>query len=443
MNTNPTEQTSAPQTAPEPAPSGTVRIKAFGVGTAGVNVLEQLVSKGFPAAAAIALNAGPALSTAALKLQLPSNSAPAPLPSVINEEQADRLKTLCQETDFVLVVTGLGGKSGTRLAPTLARAARESGATVIGFALMPFECEGNLRTEAAELGLRELREAADLVVCLPNDRALAVVGDGASLLATFKASDELLATAVAGSWQALLSTSLMGLSFPELCGMARELSTEASFAAVETSGPTRVKDAIDRLFAHPMLAGTESLKEAAALSVFIVGGPGLPLTDVNGIMEGVRKECGGAPVLMGAATRPGPDDRLLVALLVARHRGLVGADNALPVELEPGHLSPRASSKIPGGNPDAWVVKREEQPRPGTRILPPAPEMSQESMEQLRTRQTGTGARARKPSGPKLRQTTLPLEIISKGRFDKSEPTIHKGEDLDVPTYIRRGVQLN
>ncbi len=40
---------------------------------------------------------------------------------------------------------------------------------------------------------------------------------------------------------------------------------------------------------------------------------------------------------------------------------------------------------------------------------------------------------------PKLRQTQLPLEIISKGSFDKSEPTIHKGEDLDVPTYIRRG----
>ena len=50
--------------------------------------------------------------------------------------------------------------------------------------------------------------------------------------------------------------------------------------------------------------------------------------------------------------------------------------------------------------------------------------------------------RSRKRS-PKLRQTQLPLEIVSKGRFDKSEPTIHKGEDLDVPTYIRRGVALN
>ena len=40
-------------------------------------------------------------------------------------------------------------------------------------------------------------------------------------------------------------------------------------------------------------------------------------------------------------------------------------------------------------------------------------------------------------------QSQLQLDIISKGRFDKSEPTIHKGEDLDVPTYVRRGVALN
>ena len=63
-------------------------------------------------------------------------------------------------------------------------------------------------------------------------------------------------------------------------------------------------------------------------------------------------------------------------------------------------------------------------------------------MQQLLARQGRGGSRPRK-SAPKMRQGQLPLEIVSKGRFDKSEPTIHKGEDLDVPTYIRRGVALN
>jgi cell division protein FtsZ len=52
------------------------------------------------------------------------------------------------------------------------------------------------------------------------------------------------------------------------------------------------------------------------------------------------------------------------------------------------------------------------------------------------------GGRTRK-GGSKMKQGQLPLEIVSKGRFEKSEPTIHQGQDLDVPTYIRRGVALN
>jgi cell division protein FtsZ len=68
--------------------------------------------------------------------------------------------------------------------------------------------------------------------------------------------------------------------------------------------------------------------------------------------------------------------------------------------------------------------------------------MAPEQMEQLMAKQATGAARPRKTSA-RMRQGQLPLEIISKGRFDKSEPTIHKGEDLDVPTYIRRGVSLN
>ena len=87
---------------------------------------------------------------------------------------------------------------------------------------------------------------------------------------------------------------------------------------------------------------------------------------------------------------------------------------------------------------DTQLLKREDAVRPQSRFVPPAPALTPDKMEQLAAKQT----RARKGSS-KMRQAQLPLEIISKGRFDKSEPTIHKGEDLDVPTYIRRGVSLN
>jgi cell division protein FtsZ len=76
--------------------------------------------------------------------------------------------------------------------------------------------------------------------------------------------------------------------------------------------------------------------------------------------------------------------------------------------------------------------------RPAFRFVAPPPELSEEKKEQLIRGQTG---RFRKKSS--RLQKELPLEIVFKGRFEKSEPTIRRGEDLDVPTYIRRGVPLN
>ena len=85
------------------------------------------------------------------------------------------------------------------------------------------------------------------------------------------------------------------------------------------------------------------------------------------------------------------------------------------------------------------LVDTSEPSRGNSRFVAPAPPTTLERMQQVA--QNG-GARGKKKL-PKMKQGTLPLEIVSKGRFEKSEPTIHQGQDLDVPTYIRRGVPLN
>jgi len=94
------------------------------------------------------------------------------------------------------------------------------------------------------------------------------------------------------------------------------------------------------------------------------------------------------------------------------------------------------------GDLETQLLKPEDPPRHGSRFVPPPPTLAPDKMQQLLARQVAGAPRSRKAQ-TKMRQATLPLEIISKGRFDKSEPTIHKGEDLDLPTYIRRGVALN
>jgi cell division protein FtsZ len=91
---------------------------------------------------------------------------------------------------------------------------------------------------------------------------------------------------------------------------------------------------------------------------------------------------------------------------------------------------------------DTELLHPTKPERPSSRHVPPAPELTLEQREQILAQQTGKRGPMRKP-GPRMKQITLPLDIVNKGRFDKSEPTIHRGEDLDLPTYVRRGVALN
>jgi cell division protein FtsZ len=246
----------------------------------------------------------------------------------------------------------------------------------------------------------------------------------------------LLTGCISGLCRALASHSIIGLPFRELCGLIREHSTACTFALAEASGPTRAAQAVERVLAHPLMGDTATLPQAAATAVCILGGPTLAMAEVNRIMAQLHRQCEAASVLMGAAIVPELGDTLMVGLLVPQHDSAAGASE---------EDEDRVAEPAPRGRaeelPDQ-LVNRAETTRRQSRFVPPPPAVPPERMAQLIKDHTRIAGRARKPSA-KLRQGNLPLEIVSKGRFDKSEPTIHKGEDLDVPTYIRRGVALN
>ncbi|MBV8967759.1 MAG: hypothetical protein JO331_01700 [Verrucomicrobia bacterium] len=45
------------------------------------------------------------------------------------------------------------------------------------------------------------------------------------------------------------------------------------------------------------------------------------------------------------------------------------------------------------------------------------------------------------PKKVEAKQETLQFEPLSRGRFEKSEPTIIDGQDLDVPTFLRKQIR--
>jgi cell division protein FtsZ len=414
-----------------------VSIKVFGLGKGGIAVTDLLIAGGMPPTAVVALDLDDAVlagSQAAVKVQVATpllrglgSGGDPDRAKAAAEEQVDKLKALCQEVEVVFLVAGLGGGTATGIGPILARTARESGALVLGFVTIPFDCEGSRRRRLAQAGIEELREAADGVICLPNQKAVGLIDENTSLLETFRLTNEMLADGVRGVWRLLMHKGLIEIHLSDLCALLRDQHMESAFAVAESAGATRSRDVLEKLLAHPLLDNGRVLEESHTVLASLMGGPDLTMAEVNRVMEAINQRCPGSQLIMGAALDESFRERLAVTLIAsipsAQERGRPAHSSGETERLDRQLLGPTTT-------------------RPQSRFVLPAPTLSPEKMAQLLAHQSGSAARARRGM-PKLRQGQLPLEIVTKGRFDKSEPTIHKGEDLDVPTYIRRGVALN
>ena len=419
-------------------PVKNISIKVFGVGGAGINVLELMLKEGLPGMGFVAVNTDPqslAASSAAEKVLLETQllrglgtGGDPDVGGALAEEQLPRLKSLCEGVDVVFILAGLGGGAGTGISPVLARVAKEAGALVLGFVTTPFACEGGRRQRLAQHGLAELKSAADGVISLPNQKVFKMIDENTSVLETFKITNDFLAAGVRGVWRLLMRKGLIDIHFADLSALLRDRHGESCFAVAEAMGPTRSREVMDKLLAHPMLDGGQMLGETEAVLVSLIGGPDLTMAEVNRVMEQVNRQCEHAQVIMGAAIDETFNERLAVTLIAA----------CKSAEAAAGETGAAGSSE----ELVAQLLPRSSKSRRGSRFVPPAPALPPDQVQQLMARQGRGGSRPQK-SASAMRQGQLPLEIVSKGRFDKSEPTIHKGEDLDVPTYIRRGVALN
>ncbi|MSR42476.1 MAG: hypothetical protein EXS19_00400 [Pedosphaera sp.] len=417
---------------------GTV-IKVLGVGGAGGNLAVHLAAAGFAAADFVAINTdATALGActlaakhqlgAALTRGLGAGGDPE-VGRTAAEADVEMVRGFCADAEVVLILAGLGGGTGTGAAPVLAQLAKESGALVLAAVTLPFECEGKRRMRQAQLGLERLRRVADAVITLPNQHVLQVVDEDTRLAKTFDTANDLLVQGLLGLARLFQPGGLIPASFADLCAVVRGRHTESCMATAEIVPPAGADELVERLLAHPCLQGGKALDDAEALLVSLAGGPELTMAEVNRVMDRLNARCEEAEVVLGAAVDAALTGRLVLTVVVARRK--VAAAEQLPVTRAGIAPQPAEESDFHFSTPAT---------RSATRLVPPAPMLTVHQTEQLLGGQAGT--RARRKSA-RARQQQLPLEIVSKGRFEKSEPTIHHGEDLDVPTFMRRNVPLN
>jgi len=425
-------------------------IKVLGVGGAGCNAVNYLATQSLTGLSFALLNTDAAAleqSTVEPKLVLGAKSARGlgaggdpERGRAAAEEDIANIRALCEGHEMVFVIAGLGGGTGTGASPVVAQVAKEAGALVLSIVMLPFDCEGLRRQRQAYLGLHDLKGVADGVICLPNQKIFKLIDEKTSLLDAFQLTNEFVAQGVRGIWRLLSRPGLINVDFADLRAVLQGRHGQSSLATAEAKGDNRVREVVEKLFAHPLIEAGQALTEASAVLVSIAGGPEMALTDVNRIMEQINRQCEQAHIIMGAAVDEDLRDRLIVTLVASRRPEraepvpAVAAQDGLPVE-GPSHSADLLELQ-------AQIDITANPSRPPSKFVAPPPAMTLEKREQLLSQQASVGARQRK-NVARMRQGQLPLEIISKGRFDKSEPTIHKGEDLDVPTYIRRGAALN
>ncbi len=424
-------------------PSRQVRVKIVGVGGAGCNAVDQMLQTdlaGLPLALVhtharvLQQHATPSRILIGLnRTHGLGTGGDAELARVMAESDYGQLCELVNGDELVFVIAGLGGGTGTGVAPVVARAAKEAGALVIAIVTTPFDFEGDRRHKQAQFGLQTLRSVADAVICLPNQKLCRLLEANASIVEAFARTNSLLVQGIRGLWQMLTQAGLINVDFSYLCSALRGRHTESLLAMAEATGPNRAREAVDQLLSNPILDGGSALGEMDQVLVSLVGAQNLSVSEITAMMDRLKRETD-AELIFGTAVDPASQDRVCLTVIASKF-----CKSASQPVIDAATQSVRQVTSTVSSS-DSALVEDETAPRPTPRFIAPPPESTPEKTRELLEKQSTSKLRR---GASKWKQEMLALEIVSRGRFEKSEPTIHRGADLDVPTYVRRGVPLN
>jgi cell division protein FtsZ len=458
-----------------------IPIKIVSVGGAGLNALDRIVLDGLESADVVAINTDVhslTSSVATRKVQL-GRSVSRGLgaggdPDVGYQaalESADEIREALTDSRMVFICAGLGGGTGSGAAPYIAQAARESGALVIAFVTLPFAFEGKRRNTQAREALARLSEFVHAVVCFENDRMGDLTLPQAGIHQAFAMADMTISQSVRSIVNLIQRPGLIRIGFDDLLTALRTRNSRCLFAYGESDSDNRAHDALTHALKNPLMDRGRMLADATNVLVQVAGGPGMTLSEVEILMQELGRHVSDqTQILFGAVVDARLGDRLSVTIISS-----LSADEepvslqTTPVASSVSDLSPvregyqaaTPESEIQTEEPAVEVQSLEEtvpfqEPVAAetapvtTSVSPERPAVSARHGEPepatSTSQQKSVPWKKEKPPAEKsatpAKQEVLQFEPVTRGRFEKSEPTIIEGEDLDVPTYLRKNIKV-
>ncbi len=275
-------------------------IKVIGVGGAGGNAVNNMIESNLQGVTFIvantdvqALNA----SKAQVKLQI-GETLTKGLGAGANSERgrdaalenSDAIRDALAGSNMVFITAGFGGGTGTGAAPVIANICKEMEILTVAVVTKPFSFEGKKRTRCAESGIELLRDTADTVITIPNDRLRGLALKNAKLIDMFKKADEVLLNSVKGITDLIFMPGYVNLDFADVSSVMSK-SGMALMGIGIANGENRAMEAAERAIQHPLLEDM-SISGAKGVLMNITSTRDITLEEMTEASDRIYKEVG-------------------------------------------------------------------------------------------------------------------------------------------------------
>ncbi|MGD8241259.1 MAG: cell division protein FtsZ [Desulfobacterales bacterium] len=300
------------------------KIKVIGVGGAGGNAINNMISSNLQGVKFIVANTDAQsleVSKAPLKIQLgeqlTEGLGAGANPDVGREaaiETGEALRSALEGSHMVFITAGLGGGTGTGAAPVIAEICKELGILTVAVVSKPFSFEGKKRWRQADNGLDRLKQVADTAITINNDRLRGLASKNATMLDMFRKADEVLLHSVKGITDLIMMPGLVNLDFADV----KATMSKAGMAIMgigAASGENRALEAAERAISHPLLEDI-SIAGARGVLMNITSTSDLTMEEMTEASDRIYNEVGEeADIIWGTVVDDSLGDEMRVTVI--------------------------------------------------------------------------------------------------------------------------------
>ncbi len=300
-------------------------IKVIGVGGGGSNAINHMFSQGIKGVDFVvcntdaqALENSPVPIRIQLGVSLTEGLGAGANPEVGEQAAIESLEEVKQmlgtNTKMIFITAGMGGGTGTGAAPVIAKMAKEMDVLTVGIVTIPFQFEGKMRNEQAQLGVERLRSHVDSLIVINNNKLREVYGN-LGFKAGFSKADEVLATASRGIAEVITHHYTQNIDLRDAKTVLSNSGT-AIMGSASASGGSRAQDAIRKALDSPLLNDNKITGAKNVLLLIVSGTEEITIDEIGEINDHIQDEAGhSANIIMGVGEEESLGDAISVTII--------------------------------------------------------------------------------------------------------------------------------